>query len=266
MVFPRLALSSVLAASACQQLQVPGDSGDGGDGPSSSSDEGGTFFTSSADSSGGVGSEGGGMSECDPVAQLGCIAGEKCTAVLVGNTVAYACVADSPAHEPNAPCTASPNTGVDGCPDGYACIADEVDSALCVELCLADADCGGGLCVDGLVAPIPYCAGACSPFENMCATPLQCRASADRFTCRFAHETDVGGQGDPCSVPDDVGCGEGFVCIPGELVPGCVDPACCTTLCDVNDGIGCDAPAGCQSIFGAPAPGYEDVGACFVPA
>jgi hypothetical protein len=88
----------------------------------------------------------------------------------------------------------------------------------------------------------------------------------DRFVCEFGRNGDTGGQGDPCSITTDDGCAEGFVCLPGELVPGCSEGGCCTNVCDTSSGSGCDSPAICAQIFESPAPGNETIGACFVPA
>ena len=41
---------------------------------------------------------------------------------------------------------------------------------------------------------------------------------------------------------------------------------CCTALCDLSGADPCIAPATCVQVLMGPAPGFEDIGACFVPA
>jgi hypothetical protein len=204
--------------------------------------------------------------DCDPVAQTGCAAGEKCTVTESVGQLTYACVADDQSLDPYAQCTPALGTGIDGCIAGNVCFADEMDNGLCVPLCLDTSDCQMGLCIAPPTTVATYCADQCSPFETSCPAPMQCRRAMDRFVCEFGRNADTGGQGDPCSITNDDGCAEGFVCLPGELVPNCTEGACCTNLCDTGSPGGCDSPAICASIFESPAPGNETYGACFVPA
>jgi hypothetical protein len=37
-------------------------------------------------------------------------------------------------------------------------------------------------------------------------------------------------------------------------------------LCDLGGADPCDVPATCNAVIDAPAPGFEGIGACFVPA
>lgn len=203
--------------------------------------------------------------ECDPIGQSGCNGTEKCTVVLQAGEPAYVCVSDEETNDPLASCQAALDTGTDGCPAGYACLADETEIGLCAPLCLDNGDCVDGVCLPDLEHDIPYCADECSPFEGGCATPLQCRRLDDRFACSFVRPNDVGGQGDPCTQQEDAGCAEGFVCIAGALVPGCSSDSCCSVVCDVNADT-CDSPATCVPLFEAPAPGAESIGGCLVPS
>lgn len=254
----------VLGVAGCQKL--PGDA-DGGGEPSTSTaadTTGGTFLPGDT---GGAEADEGGEIGCDPVAQTGCIDGEKCTVVTVGGTRdTYTCVADPEDLDPFAPCTSAPESGLDGCSAGHVCLEDDSDTGVCVPLCLKNADCEDALCVPDLVDDVPYCADQCSPFESLCASPLQCRRASDRFVCKFSGEADVGGQTDPCTMLDDGGCATGLVCVPGALVPDCATDNCCTSLCDLSGPDPCTSPATCSALFGAPAPGFEGIGACFVPA
>jgi hypothetical protein len=135
-----------------------------------------------------------------------------------------------------------------------------------VALCLKDSDCDQALCIEDPVEDVPFCADECSPFESLCTSPLQCRRLDDRFVCRFPTLADVGGYGDACSLDQDQGCGPGFACLPGELVPDCTTANCCTNLCDLSGPDPCGAPATCAQVIESPAPGFESIGACFVPA
>jgi hypothetical protein len=260
----------LFAVMACQRLDV--DSGE----ESSPSLETGTGTTSDDDddddddddsSEDSEDPDTGGPTEfdCDPVAQTGCNGSEKCTVVLQAGVPAYVCVDDDQTIDPFDGCEEALGSGADGCPGGYACLADETDVGLCVPLCLDSSDCSDAVCLPELEDDIPYCASECSPFEGGCAAPLQCRRSEDRFACRFARPDDTGGQGDACTQLQDAGCAEGLVCLAGALVPGCASDNCCTVVCDTGVDT-CDSPSTCVPLFDAPAPGNESIGACLVPA
>lgn len=271
MAFPRIGSFSLLfLAAACQRL----DSGSIDEGPDPSGGSTGSTGAVVDESDDGTPAESedsdpdsGGPTEfdCDPVAQSGCNGEEKCTVVLQAGEVAYTCVVDDATIDPLGGCQAALGSGIDGCPAGYACIADETEAGLCVPLCLDSGDCDNAVCIPDLVHDIPYCASECSPFEGGCTTPLQCRRLDDQFGCGFARPDDVGGQGEPCTPQQDAGCGEGFVCLPGGLIPGCSSDNCCTVVCDTNADT-CDTPASCTPLFDAPAPGSEAIGACIVPS
>lgn len=203
---------------------------------------------------------------CDPVAQTGCDPEEKCTALRHDGQVEYACVSDPTTLELTSPCTADPAGGVDGCPPGSACLTDEQGVGVCLPLCIDHGDCDDALCLMHPLDFVPYCASHCSPFEVSCPAPLQCRRESDRFTCEFITMSDNGTTGDPCSPFDDGGCAPGFVCIPGALVPTCMTDSCCTSLCDLTDPDPCPSPATCAPALPGPAPGFEEIGACFIPS
>ena len=122
------------------------------------------------------------------------------------------------------------------------------------------------MCLSATVGSAPYCADDCSPFEALCTSPTQCRRNDERFSCRVPRESDVGGGGSPCEQEDDGGCAGGFVCVAGALVPGCTEGNCCAPLCDLEAVDSCGSPATCNQALSAPAPGFETIGACFVPA
>lgn len=252
-------------ASGCQRLPSEEDDDDGTT-PSSTTD-GGTFLPGDSNDDDDVADgDSGGSSVCDPVAQTGCSPGEKCTAIVSGGMVVYACVADPAQLDPQDPCQPSVADGLDGCPAGYACIRDEAGNGLCTSLCEDDFDCTEAVCLESREDEIPYCADDCSPFESSCPSPLACRRNGNRFSCQFIGESDTGSAGAACAIDEDAGCAPGFVCLPGALIPECTTDNCCTSLCDVTDIEPCASPSTCLEILQGPAPGFEDIGACFVPA
>ncbi len=260
-----LALVGFVGA-GCQRLDGGDASGGGPSSMSAGNDDdtgGGTLLASGGDESS---EDGGGImgSGCDPVAQTDCDPGEKCTATLSGAGLTYACVGEVGTLQEQETCTVSLEDGLDGCFAGTVCLGDE--SGTCRPLCEGENDCEDGLCVEDPFDTVPHCAADCSPFEPSCPSPLECRRQGDRFVCLDPAEGDVGGAGAECQVAQDSGCSEGHVCVPGALVPGCETTSCCVTLCDLDSVDGCPAPATCNAAIGTPAPGFESIGACFVPA
>src|SRR5689334_2105437 len=144
--------------------------------------------------------------DCDPVDQTGCSDGEKCTVTESTGQIEYVCVADDQDLDPYSACTPAPGTGMDGCPAGHACFADEMDNGLCVPLCLDNGDCETGLCIAPSTIMATYCGDQCSPFEAGCIPPMQCRRASDRFVCEFGRNGDTGMEGDPCALMGDEGC------------------------------------------------------------
>ncbi len=262
----RAALTLTALVVGCQRLD--GDALSSGGGDTGDDGGGGTIAgtiaddDSAADESGN--GEGPGM-DCNPVTQTGCNPGEKCTAVSAAGTYGYECVSDSADLGLYEVCEQSPGTGADGCAAGTACIASEDAAGQCMQLCSVASDCEDALCVAAPVTHIPFCAPECSPFDAMCPGDTQCRPEGDRFVCRFSELADTGQTAEPCS-GRDTGCGEGFACFPGGLVPGCSSESCCTPLCNADDTDTCSSPTACTPMFSAPAPGAESIGACIVEA
>jgi hypothetical protein len=253
-----LGLGLGLLVGGCQRLAVEDPVDSGQDLPDNTGAA--TFVQDDDDDDGGL------ETGCNPVAQTGCNPGEKCTAVQVsGSHDTYACVDDPGTLEPFSPCSASLHDGIDGCPAGYVCL-EAAEVGACVPLCLTNTNCEGGLCVYHSTDNIRHCADDCSPFQSACVSPLECRRASDRFVCKFPAEGDVGTQGAACQVEEDFGCSAGFACLPGPLVSGCTDSNCCTTLCDLSGPDPCVGAQTCNALFSNPAPGFDDVGACFVPA
>lgn len=272
MVTPMRALGSswaclCLAASAtlgCQRLDDPGsDSNDSAFETDFLDDDGsgGPLL----ESGGEEGSDDGGVEiDCDAVTNVPCTDGEKCTAVIDGGSLAYTCVGETGTQGVGQDCTVSLDDGLDGCVTGTVCLGDDAGS--CRAHCNGDADCTDGTCVEDPLRDVPHCANDCSPFEPSCTGTLQCRRQVERFSCVDAQEGDVGGAGDPCLLEGDAGCAEGLMCVSGALVPDCASAGCCVTFCDLSGPDTCSSPSTCTAALEAPAPGFESIGACFVPA
>ncbi|MCH9680518.1 MAG: hypothetical protein K0V04_03710 [Deltaproteobacteria bacterium] len=262
-LFPTLVLASSLG---CQQLPEEPDDDGAGPGATQGADTGGGTLIPGDDTSADAETGGGSMSNCDPVTQIGCAAGEKCTATLSAGAILYTCVADPAGLDVNAPCQASHDDGVDGCPPTTVCLEDEAGQGVCVSLCEVDGDCTQAECLPARESDIPYCADDCSPFGSLCPAPLQCRRNGNRFSCAFIGTADIGGPGAACSIAEDAGCAPGLACLPGALVPDCATGNCCAPLCDLSEADPCGLPSTCNGILQGPAPGFEEIGACFVPS
>ncbi|RMG99084.1 MAG: hypothetical protein D6705_04210 [Deltaproteobacteria bacterium] len=245
---------------ACQQLPEPalpsGDTGTGG------ATAGSTTFDDTPPSA-----------DCDPGDQ-DCPDGQKCTAIAQGATRNhYTCVADGGDLPEGEPCTKSAD-GIDGCAAGTLCVEDRLDQGRCLGACLNDGDCSGGRCRQAPFDDVDYCAAACDPLVDTCPPNMACTPIQDGFVCTFPYEDDTGVAGSSCDPFANRGCMPGLTCLQGTLIPGCGDAGCCTVFCNTTDP---QAASECQSVFGTPgvtcveffsgpAPGYEHVGVCMVPA
>jgi len=208
---------------------------------------------------------------CDPADLSTCGADEKCTALLQGSQQnLYDCVPKDSLYGLYDACSPAPENGQDACSPGTICAPDssERSTGLCVPLCVNDSDCADGRCIENVFNDVPICADSCDPQVPLCPTGLECRQTDDSFACQFPTEVDIGQETAQCLVEGDRGCSQGYVCEAGELIPNCASPTgfCCTPICDTNNVDTCESPATCNPAFINPAPGYEWVGACFVPS
>ncbi len=220
--------------------------------------ESGTFFDDSNDADNEP------EFSCNPVTSIECGDGEKCTVVLQDSEPTFTCVGETGSRSVGDDCTVSLEDGLDGCTAGSVCLGE--DAGTCRPLCDSPVDCTSALCLEDPLHGVPHCAPDCIPFEPNCSNLLQCRRQSDRFSCVDALPGDVGGSGESCSLQGDAGCGQGLMCVTGALVPGCATAGCCTPLCDLDSVSACNAPATCTPALEGPAPGFESIGACFVPA
>ncbi len=276
-----LLVAGLALTSGCQQIDRGGfDYNSGGDYPEPYMSMGGVDSIGDSadddddddDNSGGGGNGGDPIFECNPGDTESCPSDEKCAVVLDQNNdrTVYKCVPDDTSLSPYATCQLSINDGQDGCPGGTLCIpiTAEEDFGSCLPGCETNDDCGGGVCVLGPYANIAHCAEPCDPLQPSCPGTMRCLATADRFGCMVGTEEEIGVQADPCLGFATRGCAEGFSCQWGELVPECLSTTglCCSALCDTA-GVGeCPSPMDCFPVFTNPAPGFESLGVCLVPA
>lgn len=212
--------------------------------------------------------------ECNPADENDCDPDQKCAVVLDTNNeqTLYKCVENDAYLSPFEICELSVNDGQDGCPSGTLCISISEDDSFgrCLPGCLETSQCdANGVCLSGPFSDINHCATACDPLEAACPGGMRCLAAVDRFGCQIGTEFDNAGQADECLGFDERGCAEGFVCQWGELIPNCLSASgmCCTSLCDASgDGSECPSPTQCFALFPNPAPGFEELGVCLVPA
>lgn len=209
--------------------------------------------------------------DCEPSGTPACPMGQKCTAVSEGGLQNhFKCVPDDSALLPLDPCTPAPESGQDQCGAGTVCLSSTQDDPLagrCFPLCRNDIDCEPGLCSTSPFTGTTFCADSCDPFVGTCPPGLGCRQGKDRFICDMLLDVDIGTEGTNCSEFNGRGCAPTYVCMPGALVPNCGSSNCCTSSCEISEGDGqCASPSLCESLFPDPAPGYENIGACFVPA
>ncbi|MEZ4379734.1 MAG: hypothetical protein R3A79_00180 [Nannocystaceae bacterium] len=261
----------LLAPLACQQLPTEDPTTASSDGSDSDGSASGSTTSSMTGDPTNSSSDPTPEYNCDPADLGSCPDGEKCTAVVKGTYQnLYECVVDDTSVDPYSECVPSPNDGQDGCPPSTICApsSGEENIGLCVPLCVKHSECGDGRCLENPYNNVQVCADACDPLVPICKGTLECRQTDDSFACQQPTEVDIGTETAQCLSAGDRGCSQGFVCEAGELIPNCTSPTglCCTAICDLTAPDICAAPATCNDAFTSPAPGYEWVGACFVPS
>ena len=260
------AVLGLLPLAACQR--VPFDEPPIEEASSSSGTSGGGVTDEAGDSNG---DEGGFGPEykCEPGDPTSCPEGQKCSALSNGGPQnKFQCVNDDGGLLPGDECTPSPGTGQDGCSSGAVCLLSGPEDTLgrCLQGCRNDDDCEPGKCTQSPYTGTTFCADSCDPLESSCPQGLVCRQANDRFLCGMKIEIDTGLTGDNCDLTSLRGCVENHACLAGATVPGCGSESCCTNTCDLALGDEqCVAPSLCRPLFGEPAPGFEGIGACYVP-
>ncbi len=258
----RAALACLLLP-ACQRVPIDdlGGESSGGATDVESADDG-----PPGDADGGYGPE----FNCEPADEQACPAGQKCTAISEGGPQNhFNCVPDDGMLLPGDDCEPAEGTGQDGCTSGHVCLRTNPEDQLgrCLPACRNDEDCEPGGCQESPYTLTTFCADACDPIVPDCENGFACHQTADRFVCdMLLSDTDISQPGEPCNAVGLRGCAANLACMHGALIPACVGDACCTTVCDLNLGDEqCPSPSLCRPLFSAPAPGFEAVGACYVP-
>jgi hypothetical protein len=228
--------------------------------------------------------DGGGVAfECDLFAQ-DCPEGEKCMPWSndggTWNATRCSPVADNPG-QPGDECSVegSGTSGLDSCDLGSMCwdVDPETNTGLCVAMCTGDpsnplCDDPDTTCSIANDGAIVLCLGVCDPIVQDCPEGQACYPVAEDWVCGPDASGEMGSYGDPCEFINV--CDPGLICLDASATPNCEGAGCCTEVCDITDPAGdaqCSgAPDGqiCEPWYGegtAP-PGYEDVGACVLPA
>jgi hypothetical protein len=103
------------------------------------------------DASGNGGSDGGSPG-CDPVAQSGCVGGQKCSLACNGAVPALACLPENGTVAVGQACT-----DTNQCLGGAFCASSaSIPTPTCVKLCSTTADCPSGTC-QSLPVTLPLC-------------------------------------------------------------------------------------------------------------
>jgi len=267
---------------------------DTGPGMTSNATEGGSETGADSGSSGpGVvfllEPDGGGVSfECDIFAQ-DCPEGEKCMPWAndgggAWNATRCSPISDNPG-QPGDECTVegSGTSGIDTCDLGSMCwdVDPKTNVGTCVAMCTGDEsnpicedpDTSCAIANDGAIV---LCLPACDPILQDCPEGQACYPIQDAWSCAPDASGETGVYGDACEFINV--CDPGYICLDASTVPAgeaCEGAGgCCTAVCDLMDPQGdaqCEGAAGgqtCQPWYeeGNAPPGYEDVGACALPA
>ena len=233
----------------------------------------------------GDGADAGGTIECDQFEQ-DCPPDQKCALVASSDSTFWdsaLCVPLAAEPQPNgAPCTAeTPTSGLDNCDVGSMCVSIDIEvgegfcASMAIQVSAEEVACEQ----EGLVpvmqdsSSITLCLPQCDPLTQNCATGEACYPIGEEWTCAPDASGEAGVYGDACEFVNV--CDPGLICLGAAATPGCAGSAgCCTEICDLSDPAGdaqCMGAAGgqtCQAWYeeGSAPAGYEDVGACALPA
>ena len=228
--------------------------------------------------------DGGGVSfECDIFAQ-DCPEGEKCMPWSndgggAWNATRCSPISDNPG-QPGDECTVegSGTSGIDDCDIGSMCwdVDAETNVGTCVAMCTGDEanpicedpDTTCSIANDGAIV---LCLPACDPLLQDCADGQACYPINDAWACAPDASGEMGAAGDPCEFINV--CSPGNICLGAAAWPDCQGSAgCYSPVCDLSDPSGdaqCPgAGQACEPWYeeGSAPPGYEEVGACALPA
>jgi len=228
--------------------------------------------------------DGGTRSECDIFAQ-DCLPGFKCSLWAndggsAWNATRCVPIAEDPG-EPGEPCVTQESvaSGLDDCRIGAMCwnVDPKTLEGTCIAFCLGERS--QPICEDpGTFCPISsdglaVCLPLCDPLAQDCPKGEACYPFPDNWGCLADASGELGGYGDPCEFTNT--CDPGLICLGAAATPDCVGSGgCCAEICDLSSAEGdaqCTGAAQgqtCQAWYeeGAAPHGYENVGACALPA
>jgi hypothetical protein len=222
--------------------------------------------------------------ECDIWAQ-DCMQGEKCMPWANDGAGSWNATRCSPLDrnpaQPGDPCMVEGSgvSGIDDCDISTMCwdVDPETNMGTCVQFCSgseANPVCEDPTtsCVIANEGVLILCLPGCDPLVQDCMEGNACYPSNDTFVCGPDASQDQGVYADPCEFVNV--CDPGLFCANAELVPDCASTSCCSPYCDTSDP---DASAACPGSAagqecvpwfeeGQVPPGFENVGACGIPA
>jgi hypothetical protein len=187
---------------------------------------------------------------------------------------AFVCaVVDDDPADLYASCTNDIEACTDDCPSGAGCLPFYDEAGTCLDFCDENDACPGDqVCVTCGDCWSAWCIPTCDPLAPECPDDLAGCALGGMFgqTAYSCGGLPLGpaGLGEGCIGP--AACAAGLECTSAEdLGPECLDPACCTELCDLGDPMPpCSNPAHvCIPFFipGQALPSQEHVGICALP-
>jgi len=229
--------------------------------------------------------DGGGVNiECDVWAQ-DCAEGEKCMPWANDGGSSWNATRCSPL-DPNPaqigdPCTVEGSgvSGIDNCDIASMCwdVDPETNMGTCAGFCSgseANPVCEDPTtsCVIANEGGLSLCLPICDPLLQDCVEGQGCYPIDDGFACAPDAGGEDGAYGEACAFINV--CDPGMFCANPEAVPNCASEGCCSPFCDMSDpdaGAACPGAAGGQECVawyeeGQAPPGFENVGACAIPA
>ncbi|MBC8067309.1 MAG: ribulose phosphate epimerase [Deltaproteobacteria bacterium] len=277
------------------------ESSEGGEGNESGEASGNASMTSSAESSSGesgdeptsmtgvgflIEMDGGGASiECDIWAQ-DCPVEEKCMPWANDGGGAWNATRCSPLDPASASVgdeclvEGSGVSGIDNCEISSMCwnVDPETNMGVCVQFCSgseANPVCEdpGASCSILNEGTLILCLPNCDPLLQDCMEGAGCYVTNDSFSCVPDAGGATGAFGEGCEFLNV--CDPGLFCANPEGVPDCTGSiGCCSSFCDITDPeatANCPGNAGGQECVvwyeeGQAPPGYENLGACLIPA
>jgi hypothetical protein len=223
--------------------------------------------------------------ECS-VWEQDCMEGEKCMPWANDGGNSWNATRCSPvAPDPGQvgdPCTVEGSgvSGVDDCAIATMCwgVDPETNQGTCTAFCMGSennpvCDNPQTACSIANEGTLILCLPTCDPLLQNCMDGEGCWGIDDDFVCApDAGAEGEGAYGEACEFLNV--CDPGLFCANPDIVPGCQASGCCSEFCDLSDpqaGANCAGAGGGQECLpwfeeGQSPPGYEDVGACGIPA